>query len=359
VIYGLPEGSPFFAELQVSPTGLTVLSPAGAVCCNQSTGSLVASDGTLLYTNSGEVWNPTTQKLLRTHLESNGSQLLYSPSVVPDTSNGHTYFLDGDGQYAQYQAVNIDVYDQASYALLGTVPFTSVYPPDVTDLVRWGSNGFAFRCVDITGSEPSANPIVIVTSNLVSSSSDAPIPILSSVSPSPVYAGGAAYTMQVSGSGFTNTSIVQVNGNPRTTTYVNSNSLTVQVLASDIATNGQLNVQVTTPAPGGGTSDYVIVSIETPSVTTPTVTVTPSATSTTTAQALTVTITVSGTTGKVTPTGSVTLSGGGFTSSAAALSNGSATISIPAGALATGCHFQNYLALYFRVIWRSVVACKS
>jgi len=167
VIYGLPEGSPFFAELQVSPTGLTVLSPAGAVCCNQSTGSLVASDGTLLYTNSGEVWNPTTQKLLRTHLESNGSQLLYSPSVVPDTSNGHTYFLDGDGQYAQYQAVNIDVYDQASYALLGTVPFTSIYPPDVTDLVRWGSNGFAFRCVDITGSEPSANQIVNVTSNLV------------------------------------------------------------------------------------------------------------------------------------------------------------------------------------------------
>jgi len=335
-IYGLPEGSAFFADLQVSTTGLSVISPAGFSCCNQTTGSLLASDGNLLYTNSGEVWNPTTQKLLGTYLEASGDQLFYAASVVPDTANGHTYFLDEYGLYAQFEALSIEVFDQAGYALQGTVPFTSIYSPDATDLVRWGTNGFAFRCFDSIGSETSANQIVIVTSNLVSSSSGAPIPILSSVLPSPVYAGGAAYTMQVSGSGFTNASAVLVNGNPRTTTYVSSNSLTAQVLASDIATIGQLNVQVTTPAPGGGTSDYVSASIETPPVTTPAVTVTPSATSTTTAQALTVTITVSATAGKATPTGSVTLSGGGYTSSASALSTGGATISIPADALATG-----------------------
>jgi hypothetical protein len=335
IIYGLPTENTFFTELEVSSTGLSrnENSPPGQI--SQQTGSIVRSDGTLLYTNSGQVWDPSTQKLLGTYLESNGSQFFYASGVVPETANGHTYFLDGDAQYAQSQAVNIDAYDQASYALLGTVPFTSLYPPDVTDLVRWGSNGFAFRCVDITGSDPSANQIVIVTSDLVTAGTT-PVPILASVSPATVYAGGPAYAMQLTGSGFTSASTVLINGSPRTTTYVGGTSLTAQVLASDIASVGQLNIQVITPAPGGGTSNYVTVSIEAPLQTTPTVTVAPSTESITTAQTLTIAIAVTGGSGKATPTGSVMLTGGGYTSAAAALSSGAATITIPAGSLITG-----------------------
>jgi hypothetical protein len=133
---------------------------------------------------------------------------------------------------------------------------------------------------------------------------------LSSVSPATVYAGGPAFTLQVTGSGFTSASTVLINGNSRTTAYVSGTSLTAQVLASDIAQTGQLNVQVTTPAPGGGTSNYVGVSIAPPPQTAPAVTVTPSTTSLTTAQALTVTVAVGGGTGNPTPTGSVMLAAG-------------------------------------------------
>lgn len=70
--------------------------------------------------------------------------------------------------------------------------------------------------------------------------------------------------------------------------------------------------------------------------TTPTVTVSPATSSITTTQSLQVMVTVSGGAGSATPTGSVTLSGGGYTSSAATLSGGSATITIPANALAAG-----------------------
>jgi hypothetical protein len=333
-IYALPMGATFFTEVQVSPTGLS--GSGGGEEFNQQTGSILRSDGTLLYTNSGEVWNPSTQKLLGTYLESSGSQLFYAASVVPDTANGHTYFLDGDDGYYQYQALNIDVYDQAGYALVGTVPFTSLPSPNATDLVRWGSNGFAFRSFDITGSDPSTNQIVIVTSDLVTNRTATPVPILSVVSPATVSVGGPAYSMQLTGSGFTSASSVLINGNPRQTTYVSNTSLTAKVLASDITTGGQLNVQVTTPAPGGGTSDSVAVLIEAPPQTTPTVTVTPSATTITTAQALAVTVAVSGGSGKATPTGSVTLSGSGFVSAAVALSSGAATINVPAGSLAPG-----------------------
>lgn len=333
-IYALPMGSTFFTALQVSPTGLSGSGGGGEF--TQQTGSIVRSDGTLLYTNSGQVWDPSTQKLLGTYLESNGSQFFYTAGVIPEIAKGQTYFLDADGGYSQYQSLNIDVYDQASYSLLGVVPFTTLSSPDAADLVRWGSNGFAFRMADISGSDPSANQIVIVTSDLVARSTSTPVPILVSVSPATVNAGGPAYSMQLTGNGFTSASTVLINGNPRATTYISSTSLTAQVLASDIATNGQLNVQVSTPAPGGGTSNSVIVPIEAPPQTAPTVIVTPSASSITTAQALTVTISVNGGSGKATPTGSVTLAGGGFASAAVALSNGAVTVNIPAGSLTAG-----------------------
>jgi len=69
--------------------------------------------------------------------------------------------------------------------------------------------------------------------------------------------------------------------------------------------------------------------------TTPTVTVQTSST-TTTAQALTVSVTVSGGVGKATAIGSVQLASGSYTSASAALSNGYAAITIPAGSLAVG-----------------------
>jgi hypothetical protein len=69
---------------------------------------------------------------------------------------------------------------------------------------------------------------------------------------------------------------------------------------------------------------------------TPTVTLSLSSATVTVAQPLTVTVAVSGGTGAPTSTGSVMLIGGGYTSAATALSNGSASIVIPAGSLAVG-----------------------
>jgi hypothetical protein len=333
-IYALPQASSFFAQVQVSPTGLSHSGGGGEI--NEQTGSIVRSDGNLLYTNSGQVWDPSTQNLLGTYLEPSGSQLFYAAGVVPDKPNGHTYFLDGNSSYSEFQALTIDVYDQASYSLLGVVPFTDIYSYNATDLVRWGSNGFAFRSVDITGSQPAANAIVIVTSDLIKSNSSTPTPILASVSPATVDAAGPSYSMQVTGSGFTSASTVLVNGTSRATTYVSGTALTAQVLAADIAATGQLEVQVSTPAPGGGISNYAIVSIQPPTQTAPTVTLTQSATSVTTAQALTVTVSVTGVAGNATPTGSVVLTGGGFTSAPVPLTSGAATIAIPAGSLTVG-----------------------
>jgi hypothetical protein len=74
----------------------------------------------------------------------------------------------------------------------------------------------------------------------------------------------------------------------------------------------------------------------TPVAVAPTVGVTPASSTITTAQSLSVAVSVVGTNGGATPTGSVVLTSGTYTSAAATLSNGSATINVAAGSLAAG-----------------------
>ena len=66
----------------------------------------------------------------------------------------------------------------------------------------------------------------------------------------------------------------------------------------------------------------------------PTVTVSPAVSAINSGQSLSVPVTTAGASG--TPTGSITLSGGGYTSSAQALASGTTTFSIPAGSLSAG-----------------------
>ncbi len=83
----------------------------------------------------------------------------------------------------------------------------------------------------------------------------APVPTTTSISPSSATAGGAAFTLTVNGTNFTNDSKVSWNGNARTTTFVSATQLTAAIPATDIATAGTAAVTVVTPAPGGGTSN--------------------------------------------------------------------------------------------------------
>jgi subtilisin len=82
----------------------------------------------------------------------------------------------------------------------------------------------------------------------------APAPVATSLSPSLVNAGSAAFNLTVNGSNFVPSSVVRWNGADRTTTYVSSTELRAAIAAADVAAAGSANVTVFTPAPGGGTS---------------------------------------------------------------------------------------------------------
>jgi IPT/TIG domain-containing protein len=99
-------------------------------------------------------------------------------------------------------------------------------------------------------------PVTTLTPNLTGTGIE-----ITSISPSIVATGGPAFTLTVNGGGFAPSAVVNVssiNGTnilPRLTTFVSANQLLASIPASDIATAGSLAITVTTPVPGGTTSE--------------------------------------------------------------------------------------------------------
>jgi uncharacterized protein (TIGR03437 family) len=85
-------------------------------------------------------------------------------------------------------------------------------------------------------------------------------PAVSFLSPSTIV-GGSAITLTVNGSGFYASSVVQWNGANRPTSFVSSSQLTAAIPATDTAAPGTAKVTVTSPPPGGGTSNAVNITI--------------------------------------------------------------------------------------------------
>ena len=95
-----------------------------------------------------------------------------------------------------------------------------------------------------------------------------PPPTIASLSPSTAQGFGPAFTLTVNGTNFISSSVVQVNGSNRTTTFVNATQLTAAIPASDLATTAtSLSITVFTPAPGGGASVPANVTLTQPSIT--------------------------------------------------------------------------------------------
>jgi uncharacterized protein (TIGR03437 family) len=80
-----------------------------------------------------------------------------------------------------------------------------------------------------------------------------PIPAISSILPARA-AVGTAFSLRVTGNGFTPASIVQWKGSNRPTVYTNASLLSAEIPASDLAVAGNAAVTVFNPEPAGGLS---------------------------------------------------------------------------------------------------------
>jgi hypothetical protein len=88
-----------------------------------------------------------------------------------------------------------------------------------------------------------------------------PVPAITALNPASVAAGGPAFTLIVTGTGFVPSSVVRFNGQDRATTYVSATEIRAAITAADIANGGTAAIRVFNPAPGGGQSPEALLTI--------------------------------------------------------------------------------------------------
>jgi hypothetical protein len=90
---------------------------------------------------------------------------------------------------------------------------------------------------------------------------------LTKCTPTTIVVGASASTLAIEGTGFVSGSKVSFNGKEVTTTYGSSTKLSAQVPSTALSTTGAFPVSVTNPAPGGGVSAPLTVTVVNPSPT--------------------------------------------------------------------------------------------
>jgi predicted outer membrane repeat protein len=93
-----------------------------------------------------------------------------------------------------------------------------------------------------------------------------PVPSLSELLPAGVVAGAADLTLTVKGANFMPSSKALWNGSERSTVFINSSTLQIQVAAADLAQPGDMAVTITNPTPGGGPSNALGFVVAAPGV---------------------------------------------------------------------------------------------
>lgn len=128
------------------------------------------------------------------------------------------------------------------YAYNGSSTISATVPASQLTAVGTAS----VSVVSSTSTPPTSNALTVKIT-------EPPPPTITAISP----ASGPIKTAQIlhiTGSGFTASSTVALNGATIASTYVDPGDITVNLAASDVSLPGNLELTVTTPAPGGGTT---------------------------------------------------------------------------------------------------------
>jgi trimeric autotransporter adhesin len=93
-----------------------------------------------------------------------------------------------------------------------------------------------------------------------------PAPAITSISPSSELVGASSPVIAVTGTGFTSSTVIDVNGTPHTTTLVGATQVSFRLSAADVTSAGSRAITAVNPAPGGGNSAAVPFTINNPPI---------------------------------------------------------------------------------------------
>jgi len=174
-----------------------------------------------------------------------------SPTTVPAGSSGFTLTVNGSN--FQPQAV---VNWKATPLVTTYVSASSLSAAVPASLAAAGS------ITDITVANPDGQVTTAAASSEITVTN--PAPTLATASP-PVLAAGSGDTLFLfTGTNFVPSTVVMTGTTALTTTFVSSTQLSAIAPAATLAPIGPLSFSVTNPAPGGGTSQSVSVTLRQP-----------------------------------------------------------------------------------------------
>lgn len=148
----------------------------------------------------------------------------------------------------------------------GTVQLAAVPKDDRNNVLSgrettWTSSAPAVASVDgsgrvtgLTAGTATISASVEGRSASVTLTVNNPAPTLNALDPAEAAVGGPGFELTVRGTNFVHGSVVLWDGHARATTYVSGTELRAQITAADIAQPRVVQVAVSNPAPGGGTS---------------------------------------------------------------------------------------------------------
>ncbi|MGB9197127.1 MAG: IPT/TIG domain-containing protein [Terriglobales bacterium] len=248
------------------------------------------------YTDDGYVINPANGH----HV----GQFQASGYMVPDSSLNSAFFLGQTQSQAGSTNFTIESFDLTTFAPISeiTIPNVLGYP---LRFIRWGASGLAFNddagfiyivnssfvsgdAVKNGGGQRNLFPVMrswpkpVIRSRqkvlpevrsrpeirprrkMAGPQDSNPAPAITALSPSSVeagYTGLTGITLTVTGSNFVSLSTVEWNGSPRQTELISSTEVQAQINFSDVQNAGTATVSVSTPSPGGGTSNSLTFTI--------------------------------------------------------------------------------------------------
>ena len=101
-----------------------------------------------------------------------------------------------------------------------------------------------------------SHPAVLTVAN--------PVPVITAIDPASTQSGGPGLTVTVYGTGFFPETIVSVNGQNRSGSYIKGNEIKIDLLSNDLAVGGTLSITTSNPLPGGGTSNAMTFTVLNP-----------------------------------------------------------------------------------------------
>ena len=170
-----------------------------------------------------------------------------SPSTIATGSASSTVYLSGTN-FSKLTTVTIDG------TILPATYFNSTQVQVLVPASYYASPGsLSFRAFNPAPGGGSSAAVSLAVSSFT--------PSALTLSPSTVTVGASGTPISVNGLGFIPSSVVQLSGQSRTTTYISPTQLTFLLRPSDVTAAGTLYVEVVNPVAGGSSTNFLYLTV--------------------------------------------------------------------------------------------------